>query len=84
MFPVKKVKAHGYIELINYQPSEIIELESRRAWLTDLCTCRYFNQYVRAESRSNFLERVKVNRMTGSSWQFKWFDRLSIIVTDAH
>ena len=78
----KKVKMQGYIELVNYQPSEIIELESKRVWLTDVFTGRYFNQYIRGEMKSNFLKRVIVNGATGSSWQFKRFDRLSVIVTD--
>lgn len=42
----KKSKVQGYIELINYHSSEIIELESKRVWLNDVFTCRFFNQYV--------------------------------------
>ena len=30
----------GYIELVNYQPSEIFELESKRVWLNDVFTDR--------------------------------------------
>ena len=78
----KKVKMYGYIELINYQPSEIIELESKRVWLTDVFTGRYFNKYIKVETKSNFLKRVIVNGAMDSSWQFKRFNRLSVIVTD--
>ena len=78
----KKVKMQGYIELVNYLPSEIIELESKRVWLTDVFTGRYFNQYINGEMKSNFLKRVIVNGATGSSWQFKRFDRILVIVTD--
>ena len=78
----KKVKMQGYIELVNYQPSEIIELGSKRVWLTDVCTGRYFNRYIRGEMKSNFLKRVILNGAKGSSWQFKRFNRLSVIVTD--
>ena len=78
----KKVKMQGYIELVNYQPSEIIELESKRVWVSDIFTGRYFNQYIKGKMKSNFLKRVIVNGATGSSWQFKRFDRLSVIVTD--
>ena len=72
----------GYIELVNYLPSEIIELESKRVWLTDVFTGRYFNQYINGEMKSNFLKRVIVIGATGSSWQFKRFDRILVIVTD--
>ena len=67
---------------LNYQSSELIELESKRVWLTDVFTGRYFNQYISGEMKSNFLKRVIVNGATGSSWQFKRFDRLSVIVAD--
>ena len=79
----KKNKVQGYIKLINYQPSEIIELESKRVWLIDVFTFRFFNKYVNGEIRSNFLKRVIVNGNSGSSWKFKRFERLSIIVTSA-
>ena len=42
----KKVKMQGYIELVNYQPSQIIELENNRVCLTDVFIGRYFNQYI--------------------------------------
>ena len=57
----KKVKMQGHIQLVNYQPSEIIELESKRVWLTDAFTGRYFNQYIKGEMKSSFLKRVIVN-----------------------
>ena len=81
---IKKIKFQGYTELINYQSTEIIELESKRVWLTDVFTGKYFNQYIRGEIRANFLRRVVVNGTTGSSWQFKRIDKISIIVTDVH
>ena len=37
---MKKMKMQGYIELVNYQSSEILELESKRVWLTDVFTDR--------------------------------------------
>ena len=41
--PNKKVKFQGYIELINYQQAELIELEfeSKRVWLTDVFAAKY-------------------------------------------
>ena len=77
----KKVRGQGYMELVNYQPIEIIELESKRVWLTDIFTCKFLKQYVRSEIKNDFLKRVIVNGMTGSSWRFKKFERLLIIDT---
>ena len=77
----RKVKMQGYVELINYQPTEIIEFEIKRVWLTGVFTDRYFIQYIRGEIRANFLRRVIVNGATGSSWKFKRFDRISITAT---
>ena len=80
----KKLKFQGYTELINYQSTEIIKLESKRVWLTDVFTGKYCNQYFRGEIRANFQRRVIVNGATGSSWQCKRFDKISIIVTDVN
>ena len=59
------------MELINYQPAretdQIIELESRRSWLTDAYICVFFNGYVQEEIRENFMKRVIINGITGSS-----------------
>ena len=80
-----KVNVHHSMERINYQSVEetdhIIDLESRRSWLTDVCSYVYFNGYVQEEIRKNFVKRVIINGMTGSSWQLKRFERLSIVVT---
>ena len=82
--PIKKVKFQGYIELINYQQAELIELESKRIWLTDVFAGKYFNQYIRAEIRTNFLKKIIINGATGRSWQFKRFEKISLIVTDVN
>ena len=68
--------------MVNYQPAEssvIIELESRRIWLTDVYFCVVFNNYVKEKIRESFMKRVIVNGMTGSSWRFKRFERLYLI-----
>ena len=66
-----KVSVQGSMELINYQPEEetdqIIELESRRSWLTDVYIYVFFNGYIQEEIRKNFMKRVIINGMTGSS-----------------
>lgn len=80
----EKVKFQGYIKLIDYQTIEIIELESKRVWLTDMFTGRYFNKFIRGEIRAGFLERVIINGTTGSSWQFNHFERIFTIITDVN
>ena len=54
--PDKEVKFQGYTGLINYQLSEIIELESERVWLTDLFAGKYFNEYIRVKLERIFLK----------------------------
>ena len=77
----KKDKLQRYTEIVNYQQSETIDLESKKVWLTDVFSARFFNQYVRDEIRSHFLKRVIINGLNESSWRFMRFDRLTIIVT---
>ena len=72
------------MELINYQPAEtdqIIQLESRRTRLTDVYMCVLFNRYVQEKIKKKIMKRVIINGMTGSSWRFKRFGCLSIILT---
>ena len=56
------------MELINYQTTEetdqIIELESRRNWQTDVYIYVFFNGYIQEEIRKNFMKRVVTNGMT--------------------
>ena len=79
-----KAKVQGSVEIINYQPADeidqLIELESRRTRLTDVCTCVYFNVYVQREISKSLMKGVTINGMTGSSWRFKRFERLPLIV----
>ena len=84
--PNGKVNVEGSIVIINCQPSVdgSIEQKSRRIWLTKVFTRVYFNRYVRDELSKNFIKKVIVNGLTGSSWQFKIFNRLSVIVTVAN
>ena len=41
---------------------------------------KYFNKFVRGEIKDEIIERVIVNGQSGSSWFFKRFNRLNIIV----
>ena len=80
-----KVSVQGSMGLISYQTVEetdqIIELGNKSSLLTNVYACVFFNGYVQEEIRKNFMKRVIINGMTGSSWQFKRFERLSVIVT---
>ena len=83
--PGKKVKIQVSMELINYQPTEIIELESKRVWMTDAYVyvnfLRLKYKFVKAGIKNDLMKRVIINRMAGSSWRFKRFARISMIDT---
>ena len=73
------------MELINYQPTEIIELESKRVWMTDVYVyvnfLRLKYKFVKAGIKNDLMKRVIIKGMTGSSWRFKRFARISMIDT---
>ena len=78
----KKVRLQGSMELINCMPTDIIELESRRIWMTDAYVCKFFNSFVKGEVKNDLIKKVIVNEMTGSSWRFKRFERIMFTVTN--
>ena len=80
--PRKKVRLQGSMELMNYMPTDIIELGNRRIWMTDFYECKCFNSFVKGEINNDLMKRVIVNGMTGSSKRFKSFERITFIVTD--
>ena len=49
-------------------------------WLTNSFNSKYFNEFVRGEILDEITKRIIVNGQTGSSWHFKRFERLSVIV----
>ena len=49
-------------------------------WLTNAFNSKHFNDFVRGEIRDEITKRIIVNGQTGSSWHFKRFERLSVIV----
>ena len=49
-------------------------------WLTNSFNSKYCNDFVRGEIRDEITKRIIVNGQTGSSWHFKRFKRLSVIV----
>ena len=72
-------KIQGYVEVINYQLGEIINLENTRLWLTDVYTAHHFNSYVRGEIKNDIVKKVIFNGATCSSWILKRFNRLQIM-----
>ena len=49
-------------------------------WLTTVFHFKHFNQFVRGEIKDEIVKGVIVNGQTGSSWYFKRFNRMIIIV----
>ena len=64
---------------MNQQRGEVI-LEDKRVWLTNSYNSKHFNDFVRGEIRDEITKRIIANGQTGSSWYFKRFQRLTVIV----
>ena len=77
--PKSERKSQGYAEIVNQQRGETI-LEDRRIWLTNVYQFKYFNDFVRGEIKDEIIKRIIVNGQTGSSWLFKRFIRLNVVV----
>ena len=71
-------KFQGYFEIINQQRDP--ERTDKRVWLTTVFHFKHFNQFVRGEIKDEIVKGVIVNGQTGSSWYFKRFNRMIIIV----
>ena len=71
----------GYFEIINQQRGSEFNLTDKRPWLTNVYRFKYFNAFMRVEIKDEMMNRIIVNGQSGSSWFFKRFNRLSIIVT---
>ena len=71
----------GYFEIINQQRGSEFNLTDKRPWLTNVYRFKYFNAFMRIEIKDEMMNRIIVNGQSGSSWFFKRFNRLSIIVT---
>ena len=81
MFPKNdEFKIQGYTEIINFEPTEIIELENLRPWVTEVYFGRYFSNVVRQNMKQNILKRVIINGKTGSSWRFRHFNKIQLNV----
>ena len=71
-------KFQGYFEIINQQREP--ERTDKRVWVTNVFRFKYFNQFVKGEIKDEIIKRVIVNSQTGSSWYFKRFNKINIIV----
>ena len=71
-------KFQGYFEIINHQRD--LECTEKRVWITNVFRFKHFNQFVRGEIKDEIVKRVIINGQTGSSWYFKRFNRLNIVV----
>ena len=58
---------------------EII-LTDRRVWLTNVFDSRHFNVFVRGQVRDEIAKRLIVSDQTGSSWRFRRFEILTVVV----
>ena len=77
--PNKECKFQGYSEIVNQQKGETF-LGDKTVWLTNVHHSKYLNNFVRGELNDEISKSVIVNGQTGSSWHFKRFDRLNVIV----
>ena len=75
-------KMQQYVDLKHYQQTNTAELENTRVWPTKVFLVRYFNQYMWDGMKKEILKRVNINVSTGTSWIFKRFQKLQVIVTD--
>ena len=79
--PDDQYKIQGYVEIINQQQSKFTIAESTRVWLTNPYAARHFNDFVWNSIKSEIVKRIIVNGLTGSSWYFKRFNRLTTIAS---
>ena len=71
--------------IVNSQPPLVqgsVETEDSRTWTTAVYDGVYFNDYIKFHLISHIKKRIIINGLTGSSWRFKIFDRLSISVNN--
>ena len=77
--PDNEYNIHAYAEIVNYQNNGDVIVSNTRAWLTNVYTGRYLNNYIGGKIKKDILKRVIINGETGSSWTFKMFTKLHII-----
>ena len=77
-----KYKFQAYFELVNQQRTFDNQnfITDNRSWLTNVYRFNYFNEFVRGELKSEITKRIIQNGLTDSSWYFRRFERLNVIV----
>ena len=55
-------------------------LTDNESWMTNVFRFKYFNEYLRGELKNEITKRIIINDLTGSSWYFRRFERLNVIV----
>ena len=78
--PIKDCKFHRYAEIVNQQRGQDTILEDTRVWLTNSYNSKHFKEFVRGQIQDDITKRIISNDQTGSSWHFKRFKRLTVIV----
>ena len=82
--PLKNVhyKFQTYFEIVNQQrtPDNEKFLTNKRTWLSNVYYFKYFNEFLRNELKNEIAKRIINNGLTGSSWYFRRFKRLNVIV----
>ena len=75
-------KFQGYFELVNQQKTADNQnfITDNQSWLTNVYNFKHVNEFVRGEIFNDITKRIIYNGLTGSSWYFKRFERLSITV----
>ena len=69
-----------YFEIINQQrqPDSGNFLFNESQWLTESYRFKYFNRFFKETLKKNITRRIFHNGLTGISWFFKRFNRLTV------
>ena len=81
---LSRVRFKCSFTIINCHPAPrvgFVEVTNSKVWQTSVYEGVYFNEYVKANLARDILKHVIINGMSGSSWRFKKFDRLSLTAT---
>ena len=75
-------KFQVYFEIVNQQraPDNGNFFTDSRSWLTKAFQFKYFNEFLRGELKNEITKRFIDNGLTGSSWYFRRFEGLNVIV----
>ena len=82
--PLKNInyKFQAYFEIVNQQRKSDNQnfLTDNRSCVNNVYRFKYFNEFLRAELKNEITKRIISNGLTGSSWYFRRFERLNVIV----